>query len=134
MRSLTPTLLITTPTPSPVKTSLYLTKLLLSVLMVVQKGNFMLFMAFNLAPCFALAGQRCLADLSLIVIIDNNILTLDIVGEAFLNFFSFLLEVIASFISQRQRGFRNPWNPLRATPLDYASLCAMESSLKYLNE
>ena len=57
--------------------------------MVVQKGNFMLFMALNLAPCFALAGQRCLADLSLIVIIDNNILILDIVGEAFLIFFFF---------------------------------------------
>ena len=61
--------------------------------MVVQKGNFMLFMAFNLEPCLALAGQRCLADLSLIVIIDNNILTVDIVGEAFLIFFLLCLKL-----------------------------------------
>ena len=53
----------------------------------------MLFMAFNLEPCFALAGQRCLADLSLIVIIDNNILTVDIVGEAFLIFFLLCLKL-----------------------------------------
>ena len=134
-RSLTPTLLITTPTPSPVKTSLYLTKLLLSVLMVVQKGNFLLFMTFNLAPCFALAGQCCLADLLLIVIIDNNILTLDIVGEAFLIFFFFAWSY-SQFHSPKAEGGSGtpgtlPWLRHWIT-LPYV-LC-MEPSLKYLNE